>query len=201
MQQSTTVNYAFRLKTTGEFITCDNDTRSGHFELKYGPGGQHPEVYVRDNPEQLARLLQRKDNRYPYDANFPDMAGITAQNVDIVKITVTTLVEKVQVELPPTLVSVYSARKFISLMNRYAEDTLPDIANNLSIFVMPLGESLESMKRFENKEINTADESSLHLYRVFAIPVTYDFYLNGEPGFAAATADTYDAQILTKKET
>ncbi|MDO8414822.1 MAG: hypothetical protein Q7S87_01275 [Agitococcus sp.] len=201
MQQSTTVNYALRLKTTGELITCDNDTRSGHFELKYGPGGQHTDVYLRDNPEQLTRLLQGKGRRYSYDANYPDMNGITTQNVDVVKITVTTLVETVQVELPPTLVSVHSARKPMLLMNRYAKDTLPDIANNLSIFVMPLGESLESMKRFENKEIYTADESSLYLYRVFALPETYDFYLNGELGFAAATADTYDAQTLTNKDT
>lgn len=196
------VTYALRVKRTGELVRILKSSNEGgdccgeyRHEWVAGAAWADLPVYEVEKPQTLARALSRDTPWFNADYNSPMHGSVDPQALEIVKRTVTEVLEPLDIEIPPVVRCLDSLAKPMNILRRYAGvSELPELARTLRIFELPEGETVESMKRFEGKDVESTAYSSFRLFAVFSVPEDYQDLLKGKPGFAAATALTWDVE-------
>ncbi|MBC8737412.1 hypothetical protein F6X40_11410 [Paraburkholderia sp. UCT31] len=189
------ITYCLRDKTTGAFVRYvrgdDYDTVH-RVELTVDPADDYLRVWEVETEEAVALALQPRSRYVEPTYERPSMTGIPKANLVMMKRTVEEEFEEVPFEIAPQLTQFLEARKARGTLRRYAGvDTLPEEADWLRLFELPVGETVESLKRFEGKTISFEGTWSMvgttTLHAVFAVPEDYEPDLRGNAGFAAAT--------------
>lgn len=195
------VQYVLRDTRTGGLIRIDTESNAGrsscgNFTYRLRPSDEeHLPVYVLGNPERLARIIKNKsENWYNSAYDRPVHNEIEVEYVEIVKQTIVTTSEVVEIELPPAMKSVHHARKPQFLLKRYAGvDELPVRVDTLDILILPPGETVQSLKRFEGRVFELSGWRAAYVYKFFAVPnEEYESYLNGQSGVAAVISEYWD---------
>ena len=181
-------SFVLRSKKTGkrvcyrEYPVRDDAYAPPRVELFFEEPSGTDDVYEQPTALELAKILQR-GTIWMDGYDYPDFSDIEKAELEICEQVVTISLTPVVVDVPPVLKEVYSSRKPRSLILRYAGVDVPEIADTLVVFELPAGETLESMKRFENQTVETSWKH-YHVFQVVAPPEDYEAL----PGQAARVA-------------